>query len=179
MDRTAFLSHVRDHLFQGRISTSALAGLERTLDYWRDNHPEISDAQMAYVLATAQHETAGRMTPVTEFGSQAYLRRKKYWPWIGRGLVQITWEVNYRKFGLTEAAQALEWPHALDIMFRGMRDGMFTGKKLSDYISASKADYTGARRIINGTDKARLIAGYAKEYALAFKLARKMEKTNA
>jgi putative chitinase len=43
--------------------------------------------------------------------------------------------------------------------------GMFTGKKLSDYIKPGKApDYVGARAIINGTDKAKLIAGYANSY---------------
>jgi hypothetical protein len=45
-----------------------------------------------------------------------------------------------------------------------MRAGAFTGKKLSDYISASKCDYTNARRIINGVDRADLIAGYAAKF---------------
>jgi hypothetical protein len=46
-------------------------------------------------------------------------------------------------------------------MSYGMRNGSFTGKKLSDYISGTTADYVNARRIINGTDRAELIAGYA------------------
>ena len=43
-----------------------------------------------------------------------------------------------------------------------MRKGLFTGKKLSDYISkANGCDYKESRRIINGQDRAALIAGYA------------------
>lgn len=50
------------------------------------------------------------------------------------------------------------------IMSYGMRHGRFTGKKLNDYINESTCDYRNARRIINGTDKADLIAGYAVKF---------------
>ena len=43
----------------------------------------------------------------------------------------------------------------------GMRNGLFTGKKLSDYISSPVCDYKNARRIINGVDQAARIAEYA------------------
>jgi putative chitinase len=46
-------------------------------------------------------------------------------------------------------------------MSYGMRNGSFTGKKLSDYINQNKCDYSNARRIINGVDRQALIAGYA------------------
>lgn len=44
-----------------------------------------------------------------------------------------------------------------------MVDGWFTGRKLSQYFEG-KIDYQGARRIINGTDKAIMIAGYAQTF---------------
>jgi len=44
----------------------------------------------------------------------------------------------------------------------GMRAGLFTGKKLADYINAQGCDYRNARKIINALDRADLIAGYAK-----------------
>ena len=50
-------------------------------------------------------------------------------------------------------------------MSYGMRTGMFTGKKLSDYIKGTSADYKNARRIINGTDRAAEIAEIAKGFA--------------
>ena len=53
------------------------------------------------------------------------------------------------------------------ILFEGMILGTFTGKKFADYFSPTKEDWTGARRIINGTDKKELIASYAKRYYAA------------
>ena len=45
-----------------------------------------------------------------------------------------------------------------------MREGWFTGKRLSDYISNEDIDYLGARAIINGSDRATQIADYAKNW---------------
>ena len=55
--------------------------------------------QCAYVLATAYHETAHTMKPVREYGGEAYLRAKKYYPYVGMGYVQLTWKENYEKAG--------------------------------------------------------------------------------
>ncbi|MCD4509702.1 hypothetical protein LQT97_00495 [Brucella pseudogrignonensis] len=127
--------------------------------------------QMAYVLATAYHETAKTMKPINEIGSEKYLRSKKYWPYIGRGYVQITWKNNYEKAGrilgidfVSKPELLLQPKYAAPIIIAGMVEGWFTGKKLSDYITLQKSDFKNARRIVNGTDKAELIAGYAKDY---------------
>ena len=53
---------------------------------------------------------------------------------------------------------------AYKIMSQGMRGGLFTGKKLSDYINDQHCDYFNARRIINGVDRADLIQGYAQAF---------------
>ena len=53
---------------------------------------------------------------------------------------------------------------AYDIMEYGMFYGFFTGKKLGDYVNENKSDYYNARRVINGTDKAELIKGYAEKF---------------
>jgi len=45
-----------------------------------------------------------------------------------------------------------------------MMRGLFTGKKLNDYFNANTCDWLNARRIINGTDHAELIAGYAQKF---------------
>jgi putative chitinase len=49
-------------------------------------------------------------------------------------------------------------------MFVGMEEGILTGKKFSDFFNKAKEDWINARRIINGTDKAQLIAGHARKY---------------
>lgn len=127
--------------------------------------------ELAYVLATAYHETAHTMKPVREYGGETYLKKKKYYPYVGMGYVQLTWLENYKKasvkLGVDFVANPkllLEKKYAAPILITGMKEGWFTGKKLSDYITLSKSDYVNARRIINGVDKKDLIAKYAEEY---------------
>lgn len=123
---------------------------------------------IAYLLATTYHETGYTMLPVTEYGTQSYLRSKKYWPYIGRGYVQITWDWNYRKFSKIlgidlmgkNMDRALEPSIAAKIACIGMRDGSFTGRSLKRYFNSTVNDPYNARRIINGTDKAATIAQY-------------------
>jgi len=58
-------------------------------------------------------------------------------------------------------AKALNQKNAYVGLVWGMQKGIYTGKKIGDYVSTSKIDYYNARRVINGTDKASRIAGYA------------------
>lgn len=127
--------------------------------------------QCAYVLATAYHETAHTMKPITEMGGLNYLKHKPYYPFIGRGYVQLTWDYNYRKASTKLGVDFVKNPwlllqaqYAAPVLVIGMAEGWFTGKSLSSYITLSKSDFIGARRIINGTDRASLIAGYAQQY---------------
>jgi putative chitinase len=99
---------------------------------------------------------------------------KKYYPYYGRGLVQLTWDYNYKKLGkqlnvdlINNPDLALQLKYAIPIMFDGMQQGIFTGKKLADYFNKTKEDWVNARRIINGLDKANSIAQYAKRYYAA------------
>jgi putative chitinase len=169
MDRAKFFAAVRPSIFAGVISSSQVSGTEKILDEAQKRGVPLR--QLAYILATAFHESAHTMQPVREMGGEKYLRTKKYYPWVGEGLVQITWENNHRKFGATKPGQMMTWPMALKALFDGMLKGMFTGKKLDDYILGDRTDYVGARRIVNGTDKAALIAGYAEKFASALRAA--------
>lgn len=106
----------------------------------------------------------------------AYLHSDYPYLYYGRGYVQLTWYFNYenasKKIGvdfLNNPDLVMNKNHAVKIMIQGMKDGWFTGRKLSDYIYQSKKDYEGARRIINGTDKAKLIAGYAETFEKALR----------
>lgn len=150
------------------MTSDQVEGCERILDYRDNTWGGMPDNELAYVLATVKWETAHTMQPVKEYGSENYLKSKKYYPYYGRGLVQITWKDNYAKFGVADRPDdALKWPAALDILFRGMIFGMFTGKKLADYITDNTHDYINARRIINGTDKAKDIANIAEKFRTA------------
>lgn len=127
--------------------------------------------QAAYVLATAYWESARTMKPVREYGGESYLRSKSYYPFVGMGYVQLTWRKNYedwsRRLGVDFVAnpkKLLELQYAVRVLVDGMRLGTFTGKKLADYITLSASDFAGARRIVNGTDKAASIAAIARDY---------------
>ena len=140
--------------------------------------------QIKYVLATVEHETNGTFKPVKEayWLSEGWRKRNlRYYPYYGRGFVQITWESNYFKFSklLTKRYAShyidlVKYPDlALDLSFStfilvyGMKHGTFTGKKLSDYISNKKIDFRRARRIINGLDRAKKIAAIAERMKMA------------
>lgn len=131
---------------------------------------------IAYILATIRHETANTYLPIKEYGLGA---GKEYGKpdsqtnqtYYGRGYIQLTWKENYAKFGqllnldlINNPDLALQPDNAYNIMIEGITKGLFTGKKLRDFINDEKIDYFNARRIINGTDKAELIAGYAEDF---------------
>lgn len=96
----------------------------------------------------------------------------------GRGLVQLTWKSNYAKAGkklglglVGHPELALEMANAAQILVLGMEEGWFSGKKLGDYLPESGtgtlAQFAKARPIVNGTDRADLIAGYAVNFQQA------------
>jgi len=98
----------------------------------------------------------------------------------GRGYVQLTGRANYAKAAAKLNVQLIGNPDlamdrnvAADILRHGMREGWFTGKSFQSYLPASglatAAQFQAARRIINGTDKAALIAGYAVKFQDALK----------
>lgn len=132
--------------------------------------------QISYMLATVYHETAGSFQPVEEGyylgkGAKAFQKKLRYYPYFGRGYVQITWKKNYEKAekllggDFTNHPEiALQPLNAYKILTYGMHQGWFTGKKLDDFIKGKEKDYVNARKIVNGLDRAGLIAGYASNF---------------
>jgi putative chitinase len=133
-----------------------------------------SRAQAAYILATAYWETARTMKPVREaFWLSEDWRREnlRYYPWYGRGYVQLTWEENYQRAGaklgldLTSNADVVMQPKiAAPILVIGMLEGWFTGKLLTRYVNDEKTDFWNARRVVNAMDKANEIKALAQKY---------------
>lgn len=130
--------------------------------------------QIAYILATANWETARTMKPVREafwMSEQWRADKLRYYPWYGRGYVQLTWERNYRRaenelgVDLTSNPDAAMKPEiAAKVLVMGMMFGWFTGAALPVYVNDTKSDYINARRVVNGTDKAEEIAELARKY---------------
>lgn len=193
MDRAAFFADLRKGLLGPTLDQDEVSGCEAVLDAMAG----LPLSWCAYALATAYHETAHTMQPIREFGGPKYLTRMydvtgarpalarqmgntepgdgvKY---CGRGYVQLTWKVNYAKAGAKIGVDLVNHPdramvpaNAARIMREGMVEGWFTGKRLKDYLPTRLgflSQYQQARRIINGTDKAALIAGYAMQFEAA------------
>jgi len=176
MDRTKFFPRARSTVFRGYMTQPQVDGLNALLDAW-DASGLTDSRYLAYMLATAYHETAATMQPVPEIGKgrgRAYGVKVDGKVYYGRGYVQLTWRSNYAAMSPIVGADLVSDPDlalkpdiAAKVMFYGMEHGTFTGKKLADYFNVHITDFLNARRIINGMDRAAQIAVYAREFYAA------------
>jgi hypothetical protein len=172
----------------GKITMSQFEGMQAKLDAFAAAASPL--AHVAYGLATSFHETGAKMQPVTEIGrgrGKPYGKPGKHRGQIpyGRGDVQLTWDGNYEtadnQLGLKGALLAnfdlaLDTDISAGVMVRGMTEGWFAGDKVgrhkfARYLPskgvATRPQFTSSRRIINGIDRAELVAGYAMSFQSA------------
>lgn len=183
MNRSAFYASVRQRasgVFGTSLSQKQVSGVEAILDEAETR--STSRFHLAAILAEVYHETGGQMEPVKEtvYASSKHRNpsdatviarldsafakgqltwvKTPYWRdgWFGRGLIQLTHKANYDKFGVTKA-QALDLKTSVRIVFDGMEQGLFTGKKLADYDYLINSDpglpgfrFKESRAIVNG-----------------------------
>lgn len=193
-DPRPFFQRLRvGHLLGPDLSRAEVDGCNALLDAFAAAKWPLSFA--AYGLATAYHETGHTMQPVKEFGGPKYFAKYDTGrlaaalgntpaadgdgiAFAGRGYVQITGFTNYKRASDELGVNFVKTPdlalnpkHAADIMVRGCEEGWFTGKAFRHYLPkngpAVAAQFRECRRVINGTDRADLIAGYAVEFQRA------------
>ena len=190
-DRKHFFDTVRKDPFKGTLTQDQVDGMEYLLKVWEKHfeagNPRDGTNWLAYCLATFFHETAQKMQPIEEYGKgsgksygqPAGPHNQKYY---GRGHVQLTWETNYKNGQqylkdrykvdsniYPNASKMLESETSALVSFDGMVHGWFTGVGLPKYFNGTTEDPVNARRIVNGTDKADMIAGYYKKFKPALK----------
>lgn len=153
LNRTTFFAYARRSPFGGRLSTEQVAGLTVILDEW--DKLRLSDQRwLAYALATAFHETGGRMQPIREAYGKSdaetmarldrewakpghgalRLVKEPYWRngWFGRGFVQLTHRENYERAGaligedlIASPSRAMDPGIAARVLILGMVHGLF------------------------------------------------------
>jgi hypothetical protein len=182
-DRDIYFDSVRNIMFEGALTQQQVDGQSVILAVWEyqaGGTPMTDIRWLAYMLATTYHETATKMWPIREYGQGSGMSYGT--TYYGRGYVQLTWEENYRNasaaLGLIDDRDLIKYPDlALDsliavrIMFRGMAEGWFTGKKLGQYFNAEEDDPINARQIINGNDCDEMIAEYHDHFLVALNTA--------
>lgn len=199
MNAKIFFDSIRHNVFGGKLLQSQVDGINAILSEW-ERQGRFDLRWLAYILATTYHETARTMEPIEEYGkgkNYDYGKKLKMGKgpgkripytepdklYYGRGPVQVTWYENYER--LTKAASKfdkgwdflnnpellLEMEPSIWATFYGMRTGLFTGRKLSEFFNDDKTDWVNARKIINGLDKAEGIAAIAKDFYSALVIA--------
>lgn len=112
--------------------------------------PAGTDAQARAAIAKALRDGLIKLDYLTAVNGYSY---------YGRGLIQITWKDNYAKFEQITGRPlvgnpdiALDWPVALDIMYKGINRGVFRKAKFSDFVTGvpTESAYASARNIVNG-----------------------------
>lgn len=206
LDRKYLFELLRNAPFGGTLKQAQVTGVTLILDVCEKLGMPLHF--IAYILATAFHETGGTMKPISEnlnYTAQALIAKfsrsrisvadaNKYgrtskqkanqsaianliyggawglrnlgnrlagdgWRFIGRGFVQLTGRRNYEIYGVADTpSKATDPDTAAYILVKGMLDGVFTTRKLDDYVKGGVFDPVAARAIVNGTDKASLIA---------------------
>ena len=134
------------------------------------------DTQVAYLLATCEHECGFRPIREGQFGNNTvqgtehFRRNLSYYPYYGRGYVQLTHKGNYKSYGdrlhtelVDDPDLALEPDVALFVLVHGVTTGMF-GRAMTHFINDRRTDFVGARHSVNGTDRAEHIATIAQRW---------------
>lgn len=185
MNAPAFFAAVRARPFGGALTQSAVDALNAINAAW-ETYGDGDLNKHAYVLGTAFHE-ADRFKTMEEYASgAAYEGRDDLGNVVkgdgvrfkGRGFVQLTGRANYadwsKRLGIDLTANpglVTGRSIAARILVEGCMLGTFTGRRLGDYITTGKVDFMNARRVVNGTDKAATIKGYAEAFLTALKAA--------
>ncbi|MCB1454032.1 MAG: hypothetical protein KDJ43_10325, partial [Rhizobiaceae bacterium] len=147
-------------------------------------------------LATAYHETAHTMQPITERGRRSYFNKYEPGTRIGKRLGNTVKGDGYRFRGeghvqntgranAIKATRRINQVYNLGVdlvanpgqrgdpfvsavsLFLGNREGWWTGKRLGQYLKPGSIDYRNARRVVNGTDAAAKIKGHAQAFESA------------
>lgn len=192
-DRATFWAEFRPFYkgIGGKLTDAQVENIEFLLREFENSDEWQYIPHVAYAFATLHIETYVpkknlRYCPVTEVGPKSYFNKYEPNTKIGRSLgntqpgdgykyrgrgYQLTGRKNYTKTSKALGRDLVNDPElandpfiAFDAFTWGIFNGIYTGKKLTDYINPTKKDYKNARRTYNGLDRADEIARIAQGF---------------
>jgi len=141
---------------------------------------QLINAQIAYILATAEHEsdsfnTLEEYADGTKYENRSDLGNNEDGDGVrfkGRGYAQLTGRRNYTKYADITGIKLVEFPIILMnwaalsayIIVHGMINGIYTTHKLEKFVNDKEQNFIKARRVVNGDDCAEKIAAQAEEW---------------
>ena len=202
MDYAKFFGTIRPYMPRGRLTQNQVTGFEAIVNFCAARGMKRSHC--AYILATAYHETAFRMQPVreglaktnegairavTSLYERGVISRNYALPqpnghsYYGRGLVQLTFQENYKKVGnllgvdlVNNPDLMLQTEHSVPALVLGMQRGLFRRRSSLDMLPSFPTDdqWIKARDIINGdvTKNGPKVAQHAKLFMRALQEAK-------
>jgi predicted chitinase len=172
--------------------------LQKDFDFWRQAHLDenrtnsakaITDAassaglskpQIAYVLATAEHESDSFKTLEEYADGSNYEKRQDLGNsekgdgprFKGRGYVQLTGRRNYTLYRDITGTELVKLPFimmnwsalAVFVLVHGMTNGIYTGQRLDTFVNERSQNFIDARQVVNDHDRADKIAAQANDW---------------
>lgn len=141
---------------------------------------QLNKGQIAYILATAEHESDSFKTLEEYADGSRYEGRKDLGNtqsgdgtrFKGRGYVQLTGRRNYSAYaGITGIELVklpvilMNWPAlSVFVLVDGMQRGVYTGRRLDEFVNDSRQDFHNARQVVNDHDCEQKIADQANDW---------------
>ena len=183
INRYNFYTKYRKHF--GRLNQDQVNGMNFILLKLDDSEVFNLANQYSGIISNIMIETDWTFQPIREKGGYNYFRyligrlgsrtHKEAYDFRGGGYIQTTGRLNYitmspyvkKKFpeiDIVANPNQITNPEVSWITLEaGLSKGLYTGKKITDYLNEFKTDYKNFRRCINGLDRANEIAGYAEK----------------
>jgi peptidoglycan hydrolase-like protein with peptidoglycan-binding domain len=141
---------------------------------------QLTKAQIAYILATAEHEsdsfnTLEEYSKGNQYEGRGDLGNTHPGDGVrfkGRGYVQLTGRLNYTRYSQITGLDLIKLPIILMnraalsvfVIVDGMMLGVYTRRRLDEFVNNQKQDFFNARQVVNGHDRADKIAAQADDW---------------
>jgi len=171
--------HKQTFLFQCKqqfkFNDSQINQIGKIIDHWNENS-NMTIAQLASYLGQCKTESANTFGVIREFGAKSYFKYligklgirnlDEAYRYRGWGRMQTTGRYNFRNAErlleeegivinleqfINDKNRDQEFESKIDLIvtFKSFEQGLWTGKKIGDYVTKDNQNYAHARRVVN------------------------------